>query len=162
MSAISVNCESSTSIPVSTLAVTPHSQVRSDPVTINISVVEDKSGDPNRPYRLQVPQEDLYLCMAWTYENMMSWKLTPPFPAGVASAEFDQPAISFLTSPAVLAPFCTEDRTELRMPWTNVDDNIRPFGMSYFYRLHVVVTTTTGLRISVSHDPTVHNEPPNP
>lgn len=74
---------------------------------------------------------------------------------------FDIPAVSFIgAQPHAMVNRLSD--TEVVMDWVN-DEGYQ--GRSFFYRIHMVGQRTlqdgTVLLTAISHDPTIHNDPPS-
>jgi hypothetical protein len=132
--------------------------INGDSPAISVVVQEIGPGaDPDRPFRLEFPEGALYTMFQFNFAGVIRWNLST---TADVTVRFDNPAITFLTSPGAADAYCP-DAVTLEVPWTNLIEH-RPNGLSFYYTLHVVVTLPDGMEIPVSHDPTVHNEPPIP
>jgi hypothetical protein len=103
-----------------------------------------------------VPEDQRYISIGYGASGTIEWRLDG---AGTEQATFDNPAISFDGNPGHgLNMEVSEDRKVLKLLWAN---DVMNRGLSFFYRLRVVVEID-GFKIPVTHDPTVHNDPPTP
>ena len=100
---------------------------------------------------LVVPAAMRYVSVIVNFDHTITWHLDP----GNSDAIFDDPPIVFLNNPGPLV--INRTNWTVTVDWQNVNEATR--GRSFPYRLCVVVTID-GARIPVTHDPTVHNDPP--
>lgn len=121
--------------------------------------------DPDNPV-LTVPAKDRRLIVDFGSTLDITYQIPPELPETVTEVTFDTPAITFaqdglnysINPPAEVDP--TSTPTSLKLTWTNATNRSSVNGTSFYYTLHAIVTDTANRRIPVSHDPTVHNDPP--
>jgi hypothetical protein len=103
-----------------------------------------------------VPNDQRYISIQEGASGVIVWNLSGD---GTANATFDNPAISFDGSAGpTLNATVTEHGKVLTILWSN---DLMNRGLSFYYRLRVLVEIG-GVKIPVTHDPTVHNDPPTP
>lgn len=117
-----------------------------DGFTIPVTLEEEEGS-----FGLSVPPQYQYVSVVENYDNTITWTLDP----NGFDAMFDNPPVVFLNSPGPL--HITRGNLEAKVEWSNVDMATR--GQSFSYRLRVLVRIN-GMLIPISHDPTVHNDPP--
>jgi hypothetical protein len=150
-------------IPLTELSETPGTNTATKEIPVTIVKY---GSDPDRPYRLFIPQDKLYLEIDWEWSGTIVWRLdVTHLPIGVDSAYFDAPGVTVHAGWDLMTE--QPDQTTITMQWWNTEQSgtARPNGRSFAYQLHVVVMTTvngTSMKIPISHDPTVHNQPPIP
>lgn len=93
-----------------------------------------------------------YASVVENFDDTITWELDVP--TGVV-AKFDNPPIQFVNG----SPFQVErvSDTLATVSWSNPPGSAR--GLSFNYRINVLLYIDD-LVVMVSHDPTIHNEPP--
>jgi hypothetical protein len=144
------------------VSLTPTNLTEKDPLIIpTITLLLDMC-DPENPV-LRVPAQ--YRRLVATFGSSLDITFQVPVVEGV-TVTFDTPAITFAQDAVNGSVIPTYDvdptSTSLKMAWTNATNRSSfPNGTSFYYTLHAIVTDNITNRIlPVSHDPTVHNDPP--
>jgi hypothetical protein len=141
----------STNAPPSRPTFTPQAPLAS---LAQIHLGIDNATDPDF-VDVIVPLDQRYLNIAEGAKGTIEWLLDG---ADTQNATFDNPAITFDGNAGpLLNATVTGDGKVLTILWAN---DLMNQGLSFFYCLRVVVEIN-GVKIPVTHDPTVHNEPPS-
>lgn len=110
--------------------------------------------DPTSPANaaLTIPLALRYASVVENFDDTITWDLDVP--TGVV-AKFDNPPIQFVDG----SPFPVDRVSDTRatVAWSNPPGTGRRF--SFNYRINVLLYIDD-LVVMVSHDPTIHNEPP--
>ncbi|HYC60916.1 MAG TPA: hypothetical protein VEK79_15240 [Thermoanaerobaculia bacterium] len=114
------------------------------PITLNVAEM-----------RLELPIQSRYLSVVENYDHPIIFTLH----GGGSEAFFDNPGIVFLNPPSFFTSGSLQrvTSTRLELHWSNV--HLADRGRSFDYRIFVVVRVN-GFLVPVTHDPTVHNDPP--
>jgi hypothetical protein len=119
-----------------------------DPIDINIGILNPTVADA---VALDISMANRYLIVAENFLGKIRWNLNVP--SGV-TARFDNPPLEFaeIDTPA---PVRVSDILAT-VDWAN-----NAPGLSFHYTLYVLIEIDESL-VLISHDPTVHNDPPTP
>lgn len=134
--------------PPSGLTLTQNQQPVAGPITIDVGIL---NYDSPADVALHISLDHRYLMVAEYFFNKIKWNLVVP--QGV-TARFDNPPIEFAEADTP-TPVRVCD-TVATVEWANTAP-----GLSFHYTIYVVVKFGETW-VLVSHDPTVHNEPPTP
>jgi hypothetical protein len=130
-------------------AADPQPSEPSIPINLPVSLLADG--------RLSIPDADKYLQVDFGTTVQITWALD----ASLSDATFDKPGISmFGESIPGGGPLQLEygpGRQTVTLTWQNTNADF--VNRSYYYRIHVI-RNVNGVRLPLSHDPVVHNDPP--
>jgi hypothetical protein len=123
----------------------PPSNTLEEPTpTINIAVNVDYAGE--------VTSDKPYVGVLAGETRDIVWTLTSELP----NVTWDTPPVTMFSQG--VNPAVEVEGPTARMRWSN-DDPAKQ-GLSFHYRLHLLMKVNPTLIIPLSHDPLVHNDPP--
>jgi hypothetical protein len=130
-----------------------------EPVTITLGV---NMTDPDNP-TLTVPPGERRIRVGFLASREIKYLISTAGLATGTTVTFDNPPITFAQDSVNgnVNPQFTLDETSntLTLNWLNDTDRTSAHGTSFYYTLHAIVVDSSR-HIPVSHDPTVHNDPP--
>ncbi|HEV7763838.1 MAG TPA: hypothetical protein VGQ76_02435 [Thermoanaerobaculia bacterium] len=118
-------------------------------ITVDLEV--HNPADPNTVSLHVVNEEQRYLHIPQESARAITWTIT-----GENEVKFDNPPLTFTGPDPGTTPVVSPDRKSVTIAWANTSASQ---GRSFFYTLRAITTIDT-LTIPITHDPTVHNEPP--
>lgn len=120
-------------------------------VLISIDLEVNNPTDPDNISLHVVNEEQRYLSIPEESARAITWTIT-----GENEVRFDNPALTFTGPDPGTTPVVSQDRKSVTIVWVNTPETQ---GRSFFYTLRAITTIGTAT-IPITHDPTVHNEPP--
>jgi hypothetical protein len=128
----------------------PHALTLED-FLITVELEVNNPLDPNTISLHVVNEDQRYLSIPQDCARAITWTIT-----GENEVKFDNPPLTFTGNDPGTAPVVSPDRKSVTIAWANTSVTQ---GKSFYYTLRAI-TTIGNTTIPITHDPTVHNEPP--